>query len=173
LQFLDALRFVVYLSLSVFVWARNPDALLNRVCSGALLRLAVWSFRTIFLHDPRTSKEQAALYEHVASMGWIGISSFTLWFLVVYAGKRRILRSPLFYAVLPGVPLRLIYQQMKNGALIGEYVLHSYRWAGKCKESIYSCLYFACYFTFTRLSKYLACTTFRLVVPAGMKDPGT
>ena len=91
--FLHFFNSIVYVYLAIYIFIKNPKALLNRLCVAFLLCFVVWSFPMIFLHNPYTSKNSAWIASDINALGWCGFSSFFLWFMLAYSGRKKILEK--------------------------------------------------------------------------------
>jgi len=145
--FLHFFNSIVYVYLAVYIFFKNPKALLNRICVAFLLCFCLWSFSFVFLHHPFCSKYLAKLVVNISSIGWCSFSSFFLWFILAFTGKKKILKKKWFYLLLFGIPLVLIYQQW-NGFIFVDYIKEYYGWKGLYGKSIWPYLFFSYYLSF-------------------------
>ena len=152
--FLHFFAFLVYVSLLVFLLLINVNSLFNRVCAAFLACFALWSFGSIFLYIPDILKETAILFYRIASIGWIYLASFFLWFAIIFTAKRKILKTRIFYFLIFILPLLFIYKQW-TGLLISDYIKHSWGWKGIWSDSIWSYLFYLYYLSFITIALYL------------------
>jgi len=93
LSFLNIIVFLVYSCLLVFILWKDSKSLLNRVCAALLACFAICSFGSIFINNPSASKDTVRLFDNIGSVGWIGFASFSLWFLLIFTEKKKILKT--------------------------------------------------------------------------------
>ena len=146
-SFLHFFNSIVYVYLAVYIFIKNPKALLNRLCVAFLLCFCLWSFSFVFLHHPFCSKSLAKLFVNISSIGWCSFSSFFFWFILAFTGKKKILKKKWFYLLLLGIPLVFIYQQW-NGFIFVDYIKEYYGWKGLYGKSIWPYLFFSYYLSF-------------------------
>jgi PAS domain S-box-containing protein len=132
---------LVYLYLAVYILIKNPKALSNRLCAVFLFCFAVWSFSTIFIHNPLCSRDTARTFSNIGSFGWVSFSSFFLWFMLVFSGKTKILKKKWFYLFLLGIPSLFIYAQWTNSLYVN-YIKVYYGWKSIIAQSYWPYLYF-------------------------------
>ena len=154
LPFLHFFTFLVYISLIFFILWKDAKSLLNRVCAAFLACFALWSFGLIFLYIPDTLKDTAVLFNKIASMGWIGFAGFFLWFALIFAEKKKILKTKFFYAVLFSPPLLFIYTQWSD-LLTADYIQHPWGWGKLWADSIWTYLFYFYYISFTLIGLFL------------------
>jgi two-component system cell cycle sensor histidine kinase/response regulator CckA len=133
LQLLHVFCVVIYLYLAGYIIARGYKVLLNQACGIVFLVFGLWSFSLIFVHDPSASRETARFFYGLGSLAWCSFASFALWFIVVFADDRKILRSKLFYTALVLPPILNIWKQWKGdmgGDLVGQSWGWGYTWNG-------------------------------------------
>jgi len=153
--FLHFFNSIVYVYLAIYIFIKNPRALLNRLCVAFLLCFFLWSFSFVFLHHPFCSKHLAKLFVNISSIGWCSFSSFFFWFILAFTGKKKILKKKWFYPLLLGIPLVLIYQQW-NGLIFVDYIKEYYGWKGLYSKSIWPYLFFSYYLSFMIAGLYLS-----------------
>lgn len=124
---LHLLAFLVYSGVMLYILLNNPKSLAGRVCAGLTACLGLWSFANIFVFNPNLPQRTVELFTHISAPGWIGMSSFFLWFMLAFTEQRRILEKKYIYLLLFGVPLALITVQW-NGMLVSEYTRASFGW---------------------------------------------
>jgi len=152
--FLHFFNSIVYVYLAVYILIKNPKALLNRLCTAFLLCFAIWSFATIFVHHPNTSKRIALLFSNIASFGWASFSSFFLWFILVFTGKKEILKKKWFYLLLFGIPLIIIYKQWTNFIYV-DFIMKYYGWKSQLAQSIWPYIFYFYYLSFMGTALYI------------------
>jgi len=152
--FLHFFTFLVYVSLLVFLLWKDAKSLLNRVCAAFLACFALWSFGLIFSYIPDTLKDTTILFYRIASIGWIYLASFFLWFALIFTEKRKILKTRLLYLLIYILPLLFIYKQW-TGFIISDYIKHSWGWKGIWADSIWSYLFYLYYLSFITIGLYL------------------
>ena len=108
----------------------------------------------VFLYAPGTLKGTAFLLDSIASIGWISLASFFLWFTLIFTNNKKVLRVKIFYPLIFFLPVLLIYQQW-NGLVSADYIKKSWGWAGVWAGSIWSYLFFTYFITFILLSLFL------------------
>lgn len=145
---------IAYAFLAVYIFIKNPKALVNRVCGLFFLCFALWSFAFIFMHTPHPSKEVARFFVNISSFGWISFSSFFLWFTLAFTGKQKLLRKKWLYPVLFGVPLFLIYKQWTNYIFV-DYVNEWYGWRGIYGTTYWPYLFFLYYTVYMGIAFYI------------------
>jgi PAS domain-containing protein len=154
LQFLHFIVFLIYSCLLVFILWKDPKSLLNRVCAALLACFTVWSFTLIFIYNPSASKDTVRLFDHLCSLGWIGFASFSLWFLLIFTEKKKILKTRMIYSLIFILPLLLIYKQW-TGFLTADYMKQSWGWRSVWSESIWTYLFYFYYLSFILIGFYL------------------
>jgi PAS domain S-box-containing protein len=152
--FLHFFNSIVYVYLAVYIFIKNPKALLNRLCVAFLLCFAVWSFSTIFVHHPYTSKSIALLFSNIASFGWASFSSFFLWFVLLFTGNKKILKKKWFYLLLFGIPLIIIYKQWTN-FIYTDFIMEYYGWKVQLAQSIWPYIFYFYYLSFMGTALYI------------------
>jgi len=152
--FLHFFVFLVYCYLLVFLLWKDPKSLLNRVCAVLLACFAVWSFGLIFIYNPRNSKDTVMLFDNIASIGWIGFSSFFLWFTLVFIEKKKTLKIRIIYPLIFILPLLLIYKQW-TGFLTVDYIKQPWGWESVWADSIWAYLFYVYYLSFMVIGLYL------------------
>jgi PAS domain S-box-containing protein len=136
---------VIFCVLAVFVFSRNTRSLLNRVCALTLSCFCIWSFGDAFVENPFVSLTTAVVFENIGSIGWLLFSSFYLWFVVVFVGKKKFFSSRIAIPLLFVVPLVLVERQWSVG-LIHDQVKQSFGWIGSWNNTPWTGLFF-CYYT--------------------------
>lgn len=134
------MSFVFYLSLVLYILIKNPKPLPRRLCAAFVGCFAFWTFTRIFIYNPHVSRSVAELFANIGSLGWIGCSSFFLWFALVVSGKKKLLEKTYFYLLLFGIPLVLISLQW-GGLIIVDYHMEAFGWRPILGKSIWPFLY--------------------------------
>jgi len=145
--FLHFFNSIVYVYLAVYIFIKNPKALLNRLCVAILLCFVVWSFPMVFIHNPLVSKNTARIASDVNSLGWCGFCSFFLWFMLAYSGRKKILEKKWLYPLLFGLPMLFIYKQWTNFLFI-DFSMQYYGWRPLWSPTIWPYLYYIYYTSF-------------------------
>jgi PAS domain S-box-containing protein len=146
--------FVAYTYLAVYIFIKNPKALVNRVCSLFFLCFALWSFTNIYMYTPHLPKDIVRLSVSIGSLGWISFSSFFLWFTLAFTGKQNVLKKKWIYLILFGVPLFFIYKQWTNDIFV-DYVKEWFGWGGVYGPTLWPYLFFLYYLLFMGIAYYI------------------
>ena len=154
LPFLHFFVFLVYFCLLVFLLWKDPKSLLNRVCAALLACFVVWSFTLIFIYNPSASKDTIRLFDNVGSIGWISFASFSLWFILIFTEKKKILKTRIIYLFIFILPLLLIYKQW-TGLLTVDYIKRPWGWESVWSNSIWTYLFYLYYLSFMVIGLYL------------------
>jgi len=155
--FLHFFTFLVYLYLLyliVLVPWKDPKSLFNRVFAVLLACFVVWSFGSIFICNPRSSKDTVMLFDSVASIGWISFASFFLWFALIFTEKKKILKTRIIYPLIFILPLLFIYKQW-TGFLTVDYIKQPWGWGSVWSDSIWAYLFYLYYLSFMAIGLYL------------------
>lgn len=107
-----------------------------------------------FLYIPGTFKETAILFDNIASIGWISLASFFLWFSLIFTKKKRILKIKIIYPLIFALPSLFVYHQW-TGLITADYIEKSWGWAGIWSGSIWTYLFFTYFITFIVIGIYL------------------
>jgi PAS domain S-box-containing protein len=153
LPFVHFFTFVLLMYHAVYIFFKNPKALLNRVCAAFIFCFGTWSFAYIFVHNPYYSRNTANLFINISSFGWAGFASLFLWFILVFSQKKELLKKKWLYLVLFGVPLVFIYKQWTNFLYV-DVIEKPYGWKAIMSQSIWPYLFllYAFIFAVTALS---------------------
>src|SRR5665648_414786 len=154
LQFLHFFVFLVYSCLLAFLLCKDPKSILNRVCAALLACFAVWSFGSIFIYNPRATKDIVILFDNISSIGWVGFASFSLWFTLIFTEKKKILKTRIIYPLIFILPLLLIYKQW-TGFLTADYIKQPWGWGSVWSDSIWAYLFYLYYLLFIGIGLYL------------------
>jgi PAS domain S-box-containing protein len=151
LHFFDT---IVYVYLAVYIFIKNPKALVNRICVAILICFGLWSFSFVFVHNPSSSKNIARLFLNICSLGWVSFSSFFLWFILVFSRKRRILKQKWLYLLLFGILPVFIYKQWTN-FIFTDLSKEYYGWKPLFGPTIWAYLFFLYYLSFMGIGLYM------------------
>lgn len=154
LPFLHFFVFLVYFYLFIFLLWKDLKSLLNRVCASLLACFVVWSFTLIFIYNPSASKDTVRLFDNVGSMGWISFASFFLWFALIFAEKKKLLKTRIIYLFIFTLPLLLIYKQW-TGFLTVDYIKQPWGWQSVWSDSIWTNLFYLYYLSSIAIGLYL------------------
>jgi len=152
--FLHFFAFLVYCCLIAFILWKNPKSLFNRVFAALLACFVVWSFGSIFIHNPRSSKDTVMIFDNIGSIGWISFASFFLWFALIFTEKKKILKTRIIYPLIFILPLLLIYKEW-TGFLVVDYIKQSWGWGSVWLDSIWTYLFYLYYLSFIAIGLYL------------------
>jgi len=153
LPFLHFFSFILFLELMIYILIRDPNSLLNRLFAAFLLCFAVWSLSDTFVHNPALSKDTIVLSNKFGSLGWISFSTFFLWFCLVFAEKKEILKIKLFYIIIFGLPSLLIYKHWA-GFLVKDYNKEYFGWAVVWAETAWTYLFYLYLVSFMGIGLY-------------------
>jgi len=140
--FIHFFSFLLYVGLAAFLIIKKPKSSLHRVAALVIACFALWSFAQIFIHNPASSRELMQSWRNISSPGWISLSSFVLWFFLIFTQKYKILRWRPFYLLLFAVPCFFIYKQW-SGVLIRDGIRQPYGWGIVWADSLWSYLFLA------------------------------
>jgi PAS domain S-box-containing protein len=166
--FLHFFNTIVYLYLAVYIFIKNPKALVNRLCVPILLCFGIWSFSVIFIHNSHSSKNIARLFLNISSLGWVGFSSFFLLFILVFTGKRKVLKKKWLYLLLFGTPLVFIYKQW-SGYIFVDLIKAYYGWQPLYGASSWPYLFLFYYLSFMGTGLYINLNFMRNTQNTGLK----
>jgi PAS domain S-box-containing protein len=152
--FLHFFNTLLYLYLAVYIFIKNPKALVNRLCVPFLLSFGLWSFSLIFIHNPFSSENIARLFVNISSIGWVSFSSFFLLFIFAFTGKRKILKKKWLYPLIFVIPLVFIYKQW-TGSLFVDFDKLYYGWKSLYGSSIWPYLFPFYYLSFVGTGLYI------------------
>ena len=123
----------IYLVLAVFVVARRPRALLNRVCAIAILCFCEWSACLAVCHFPGVTKHTAALFYSLGSFAWGSFASLAVLFIVVIL-RPALVRSFALWVALVVPPVLVIYEQW-TGGIAADYIERPWGYAFVWQDS--------------------------------------
>ena len=154
-QLLYFFVFLIYSGLLVFLLSKDSKSLLNRVCAALLACFAVWSFGSIFIYyNPHVTKDTVILVDNIGSLGWVSFASFSLWFILIFTEKEKILRTKIIYPLIFILPLLFIYTQWA-GLLTSDYIKQPWGWKSVWSDSIWTYLFYFYYLSFMITGLYL------------------
>lgn len=133
--------FFIYLILALFALDKDSKSLLNRVFTIFALCLGIWSFSTIFIHSKEVSKDTALFFTKLSSFGWCSFSSIFLWWSIVYADRKEILRNRLFQWLIIGITIFYICRQWGNNPAINDLAIKDFGWYALYSKDIFHHLY--------------------------------
>jgi PAS domain S-box-containing protein len=145
---------LVYLYLAVYALIKNPKALTNRIFALIMGCFIVWSTSLIFIHNHAVSFAAAKLFLHISAPAWIGFSSFFVWFMLSFAGKKKILKKKWLYLLIFGIPLVLLFIQW-NGGLMDDLRREYYGWKPLYASTPWPHFYYIYYVSFMATGLYL------------------
>lgn len=151
---LNLVSFVFYLSLVLYILIKNPKPLPRRLCAAFIACFAFWTFTRIFIYNPYVTRSVAELFANIGSLGWIGSSSFFLWFALVFSGKKKILEKTYFYLFLFGLPLVLITLQW-GGMIIVDFTKVAFGWRPIMGKSVWPFIFYGYAISFMAAGLFL------------------
>jgi hypothetical protein len=152
--FLHFFNFIVYVYLAVYIFIKNPKALVNRICVVLFLCFAVWSFSNTFVHNPYSGKNIALIFDRISGLGWASFSPLFLWFVLAFTGKKKILKKKWLYLLFFSNPPVFIYLHWAN-VLYPDLVKEFYGWSTQASQSIWVYLLYSYYLSFMGISLYI------------------
>jgi len=108
----------------------------------------------MFVENLHTSGNTAMLFEDISSFAWVSFSSFFLWFMLAFAGKKEILNKKWFYLLFFGLPIIFIYLQWAD-FLIVDHSKEYFGWKAIFSKSIWPYLFFLYCFLFLAAALYI------------------
>jgi PAS domain S-box-containing protein len=108
----------------------------------------------VFIHNPYVSKNTALIASNINALGWCSFGSFSLWFMLVFSGRKKILKKKWFYLFLFGLPMLFVYKQWTN-FLFTDFVMQYYGWRPLWGHTIWPYLYYSYYISFTTAGLYI------------------
>jgi PAS domain S-box-containing protein len=122
--------FIFYLCLVLYILFKNPKPLINKIISAFISSFVAWNFANIIIYSPYATKDAASLFNNIGSLGWLSFPCFFLLFMLIFTGKREILKKRYFYPALLALPLLLLILQW-NGLLLQVFARYSYGWRSR------------------------------------------
>ena len=166
LSYIDFCGAVAYLLMAVYVLAKNYRSWLNISCAVLMLCFAIWSFFSVYVHNPQVPKEIAFTAVAWESLGWSFFSFVYLWFVAILTERKKIYQSPWFYLVGISLSSSLIYLQWHR-LLVIDLVPVYYGWALVWSRRAVACLLYFSYPAFVAIAVYFL-IDFRKKVPDTM-----
>lgn len=153
-SFLHFFNFIVYVYMAVYILMKNPKALVNQVCVVLFLCFGFWSFSLIFIHNPYTSKAAVFTFDKIGALGWASFSSFFLWFVLAFTGKKNILKKKWLYVLLLGIPVVFIFINW-NHLIFPDFIKKYYGWKSQHSHSTWTYLLYFYYLSFMGVGLFL------------------
>jgi signal transduction histidine kinase len=135
MPFVHFLTFVLLMSHAVYIFLKNPKALLNRITAAFISCFAIWSFAFIFVHNPYYTKKTAKIFLNISSFGWASYAPLFLWFTFVFTQKKELLKKKWLYPLFCGLPLLFIYKQWTD-SIFSDLIEEPYGWKPVLDQSI-------------------------------------
>jgi PAS domain S-box-containing protein len=138
---------ISYLFLAVYVFRKNPKATLNRLCSALCICMLTWSTGDAFIQNPLTSYDTAMFMTNFAAFGWIFVVPVLFWFMVKFAGKKRVINIPVQYIIilLFLIGILLVYKQFTERYATILDVPVSFGWKSYWTDSIWKYVFVVYY----------------------------
>jgi len=152
--FLHFFNFVAFVYMAVYILMKNTKALVNRICVGLFLCFAFWSFSLTFIHNPDTTKAAVFTFDKIGALGWASFSSFFLWFVLAFTGKKNILKKKWLYVLLLGIPVLFMFINW-NHLLFPDFIKKYYGWKSQHSHSTWIYLFYVSYLTFMGAGLFL------------------
>lgn len=146
IAYIHFLTSLVFLTLGLIILFKNPQRLLNRVCSIVFMCFTIWSFCYSFIQNPLVTPKTAMVFENISSIGWIFFGPFLFWFALLFAQKQKYASSP--YLLIPVfIPAAIfVFMQWTNLSLIKDHIYQSYGWLCIWQLTYWPILFFIYYF---------------------------
>ncbi len=144
LPYIHFFNAIVYFYLASYILVRNSRLLINRVCVAFLSCFGIWSLSSSINQNIHISKDIIMACNNVGAIGWCSFAGIFLWFSLIFADKKRILKSKLTYVFILGAPLFFIYMQW-SGRIIEDYVIKGFWWADIWADSVWVYLFYTYY----------------------------
>lgn len=142
LPFLHFFNFLVCVYLAIYVLVKNPKSPLHKILSVFLISICIWSFGKIFTDNPDTSKETVKIFIRTGSLGWCTFSSLFLYFAMIFAKKKELLKNKLLNVSMIAIPALFIYLQW-NDSLVRDCIPRSFGWSFLWAETAWPYLFFS------------------------------
>lgn len=152
--FVHFLTFILLMYHAVYIFLKNPKALLNRVWATFISCFWLWSFSFIFVHNPYYSKKTAKIFLNISSFGWVFYASLFLWFTLAFTQKKELLKKKWLYPLLFGIPLLFIYKQWDN-SIFSDLIEKPYGWKPILGQSIWPFFLFLYTLVFSVIALYI------------------
>jgi diguanylate cyclase (GGDEF)-like protein/PAS domain S-box-containing protein len=129
------------------------ESCLNRILAAFIGCFALWSFSSIIIFQPNIAESTAILMDRIASLGWISLNSFYLWFALLFAEKKKALKTNFIYFIFFVPPLIFIYKNW-TGSLVSSYSEQSWGWARIWSDSMLTYSFFLYLLSFSFMALY-------------------
>jgi diguanylate cyclase (GGDEF)-like protein/PAS domain S-box-containing protein len=154
LPLLHFLTFLIYTGMFFYLLKADLESRLNRVLAAFIGCFALWSFSSIIIFQPNIAENTAILMDRIASLGWVSLNSFYLWFAFLFAEKKKVLKTNFIYFIFFVPPLIFIYK-IWTGFLISGYSEQPWGWARNWSDSIWPYSFFLYLLSFSFVALYL------------------
>ncbi len=154
LPLLHFLTFLIYTGMFFYLLKADLESRLNRVLAAFIGCFGLWSFSSIIIFQPNIAENTAILMDRIASLGWVSLNSFYLWFAFLFAEKKKVLKTNFIYFIFFVPPLIFIYK-IWTGFLISGYSEQPWGWARIWSDSIWSYSFFLYLLSFSFVALYL------------------
>ena len=154
LPFLHFLTFFIYSGIFFYLLKADLESRLNRVLAAFIGCFALWSFSSIIIFQPNIVESTAILMDRIASLGWISLNSLYLWFALLFAEKKKALKTNFIYFIFFVPPPIFIYK-IWTGFLVSGYSEQSWGWVRIWSDSIWSYSFFLYLLSFSSVGLYL------------------
>lgn len=157
LQTLDYFTSVIFFFLAVYILLRNPRQIANQASFWLLTSFFIWSFSLIIVHNPYLSKETAALFYDIGSIGWTSFAGLALYFAIILSGRDDLNRL----RDMALIPLPIFIYLQWIGLLRADYVLQAWGWAYHWSPSVWTVMYYLYVVSFISAALYLFYTLWK------------
>jgi ABC-type Mn2+/Zn2+ transport system ATPase subunit len=154
LPLLHFLTFLIYTGMFFYLLKADLESRLNRVLAAFIGCFGLWSFSSIIIFQPNIAENTAILMDRIASLGWVSLNSFYLWFAFLFAEKKKVLKTNFIYFIFFVPPLIFIYK-IWTGFLISGYSEQPWGWARIWSDSIWPYSFFLYLLSFSFVALYL------------------
>lgn len=154
LPLLHFLTFLIYTGMFFYLLKADLESRLNRVLVAFIGCFGLWSFSSIIIFQPNIAENTAILMDRIASLGWVSLNSFYLWFAFLFAEKKKVLKTNFIYFIFFVPPLIFIYK-IWTGFLISGYSEQPWGWARIWSDSIWPYSFFLYLLSFSFVALYL------------------
>jgi diguanylate cyclase (GGDEF)-like protein/PAS domain S-box-containing protein len=154
LPLLHFLTFLIYTGMFFYLLKADLESRLNRVLAAFIGCFGLWSFSSIIIFQPNIAENTAILMDRIASLGWVSLNSFYLWFAFLFAEKKKVLKTNFIYFILLVPPLIFIYK-IWTGFLVSGYSEQPWGWARIWSDSMWSYSFFLYLLSFSFVALYL------------------
>jgi PAS domain S-box-containing protein len=152
--FVHTFAVLVHLFLVVLIILKNPKSPLNRVLAALMACFAIWAFLGIFSHNPLAEEETVMVFEKICSVGWVGLSTFALWFFLLFTEKTKILEYKFFYPLIFVMPILLVYKQWNESILVGHKKV-MFGWTSVWSDSVWPYVFYAYFLVYVGFGLYV------------------